>query len=426
MARIVIPVVLVVALCGGCASRGPSALTIQADPSPALTATPTPPAIAKGPPPAAPQEPLAWRHLATTEGTLEGTAAAEAVESAADARDAWERYHLPGAPPETDFDRAFVLLVGQPDDACVDELIGLRVREGRLRVEWLPPPGGCDQPLVFRIHAVEVDRRHVPAEFQAAFPSPYQRDAKPVTITVAVADGSAPPEPEPPAAMTDDDVDAVFEGHAVRRCTKADERVGDEAVDGPLSRDPAVAKAQKERADFGVTSDEATTREVMASPDRTDDYGFPLLNSEMRQEFRASERTDDVGRWLRDHGYRSNVDFVMFLSRSDGIRPGVWVDGGRAGEVRRRLDAEFGNGTVLVQDNGYDFKAIDKAQRDLGALMGGSGPGSIVSSSGIPGPVQLGMIDPTRKALDRVAATVDPALVCVAPALSGARTTADG
>jgi hypothetical protein len=29
------------------------------------------------------------------------------------------------------------------------------------------------------------------------------------------------------------------------------------------------------------------------------------------------------------------------------------------------------------------------------------------------------MIDPTRKALDRIAATVDPSLVCVSPVLSG-------
>lgn len=401
MSRIAVLIVVVAALCVACAPDQPPAVTIQPGQTPAASGG------------------VAWRHLATTEGLPQGSAAAEAVESANALRQAWKRYGLPESPPEIDFDRSFVLLLGQPDDACIDELIGLEVRDGRLRVEWLPPPGGCNEPLIFRIHAVEVDRRHVPGEFKVAFAPPYEQDAKPVTINVATGEGDAPPEPEPPAAMTDDDVDAVFAGHAVRRCTKADERVGDEAVDGPLSDDPAVAKAQKERANFGVPNDEATTREVMASDERNDEYGFPLLDAELQQDVRASERTDDVRRWLRDHGYRSNVDFVVFLSRSNGIRPGVWVDGGQADEVRRRLDAEFGKGAVLVEENGYDFEAIDKAQRDLGAIMGGSGPGSIVSSSGIPGPVAIGMIDPTREALDRVAATVDPALVCVGPALSG-------
>jgi hypothetical protein len=129
-----------------------------------------------------------------------------------------------------------------------------------------------------------------------------------------------------------------------------------------------------------------------------------------------------VHRFLRQQGYRSNVDFVPYISRATGVRPGFWVDGGAAPKVQRLLDDEFGNGAVLVVENRYDFEAIDKAQRDIGDLMGGDGPGSIVFSSGIPGPVELGMIDPTREALDRVAATVDPSLVCVEPTLSGVTT----
>lgn len=394
MARVT-AVVVVVTLCAACAAGEPPAAA-----------------------PAANGE-VAWRHLATTEGMLDASAAAQAVESAADLSDAWERYGLPGSAPATDFDRSFVLLLGQPDDACVDELIALDVRDDKLRTQWLPPPGACAQPLVFRIHAVEVDRRHVPAQFAVAFAPPFERDAEPVTITVAAAGGKAPPAPEPPAAMSDGDLEAVFAGHTVRRCTKADERLGNRTVDGPLSDDPAVATAQKERANFGVASDEATTRDVMASDRRNDEYGFPLTEAELQQDFRASERTDDVRAWLNRRGYRADVDFVVFLSRSDGIRPGVWVDGGRADEVRRRLDAAFGDGAVFVEDNGYDFEAISKAQRDLGDSMGGSGPGSIVSSTGIPGPVALGMIDPTREALDRIATTVDPSLVCVEPQLAG-------
>ena len=362
---------------------------------------------------------VAWRHLATAEGVLGGSAAAAAIESAVDLKAAWERYGLSDSAPDVDFERSFVLLLGQPDDACVDELIGLEVRDGALKVRWLPPPGGCDQPLILRIHAVEVDRRHVPARFDVAFPEPYEQHAERVTIRVAAVDGEAPPPPAPPTAMRAEDLDAVFAGHEVRRCSKADERLVDAPVDGPLSDDPKIAKAQRGRAGFGVASDEASTREAFAKPGGIEDLGFPLTEAEWRQDTQASALLDDVRRWLRKQGYRPDADFVPFVSRRDGIRPGVWVDGGTTAQVEGLLANEFGAGAVDVEENPYDFEAINKAQHDLGAIMGGDGPGSIVSSAGIPGPVEIGVIDPTRETLDLIAETVDPALVCVSPALSG-------
>lgn len=371
------------------------------------------------PPPAE----VAWRRLAHGTGMLRSNAAAEAVESQDALRAAWQRYELPDAAPEVDFGRNVVLLVGQPDDACVDELIGLEVRDRRLRVEWLPAPGGCAMPLVFRIHAVEVDRRHLPAQFTFAFEDPYEDEAEPVTLSIDAVAGQAPPPPEPPRAMTANDLDDVFRGHAVRRCTKDDELVGNNPVDGPLSADREVAAAQRARAGFGVPSDEATTREVMASAQRNDEYGFPLLASELQKDFEASELVDDVQAFLRRNDYRRGVDVETYLSRVDGIRPGVLVDDpAKVAGVRQRLGAEFGGDAVLVVEHPYDFQAVNKAQGALRPLMGGSGHGSIMSSTGIPGPVMLGMIDPTREALDRIADLVDPSLVCVSPDLSGVAT----
>jgi hypothetical protein len=362
---------------------------------------------------------VAWRHLGTTEGMLEGSAAAAAVESQRELEAAWNDYGLPGAVPDVDFDRAFVLLLGQPDDACIDELIGVDVANGALDVTWLPPPGGCDEPLIFRIHAVEVDRRYLPEKFTVVFPDPYDGDAKPVTITVRRVAGEPPPAPEPPAAMAEEDVDAVFAGHAVQRCRNEAAWRDDRQVDGPLSDDAKVAEAQKRRAQYGVASDEGSTRAAMANPAEGEPMGFPITEAELRQDSEASQLTDKVRAWLGDEGYRPNRDFVPYLSRSDGIRPGVLVDGGNTDEIRGRLDEQFGKGAVVVVEHAYDFEAVDKAQRDLGSLMGGEGPGSIVSSTGVPGPVEIGMIDPTREALDRIASTVDPSLVCVSPVLSG-------
>lgn len=369
-----------------------------------------------------PDDDVAWRRLATAEGVLEGSAAAEAVQSQPELHAAWQAYGFAGHAPAIDFERSFVLLLGQPDDDCVDDLIGLDVVAGDLRAEWLPPPGGCNEPLVLRIHAVEIDRRHVPARFDVAFPQPYSSEAEPVTIHVATVGGEAPAAPQPPPAMSDAELDAVFADHPVRRCTPADARLGDGAVDGRLSDDPRVAEAQRRRADFGVPSDEQTTREVMSSPDRSDELDFPVLDSELEQDHRTSRLLERVRTWLERRGYRQDVDYVPFVSRTDGIRPGVWIDGGAAALVRTELEARFGRGTVAVEDNPYDFEAVNATQRDLGALIPGEGdgPGRIAWLTGIPGPVEIGMIDPTREALDRIAATVsDPALVCVEPSLSG-------
>ncbi|MPZ74779.1 MAG: hypothetical protein GEU74_16460 [Nitriliruptorales bacterium] len=338
------------------------------------------PAGAGGSPAA--RDAAAWRHLATTEGMLDGDAAAEAVEAQADLLTAWDRYGLPETAPTVDFDRSFVLLVGQPDDACVDELIGLEVRDGRLRVGWLPPPGACALPLVFRIHAVEVDRRHVPSRFDVAFDEPYSADAEQVTIEVASAEGAAPPPPAPPRSMSDADLDAVFHDQPVRRCTAADSPVL-QGSGGTAHPDPESVDEQSEQA--------------------------------------VSEQLDDVRRWLRRHGYHEDVNFVPYIDRRDGIRPGLWVDGGAAHEIRRRLDQVFGDDAVAVEKNAYDFEAVRKAQDDLLPLMGDGGPGNIVSSTGLPGPVQIGMVDPTREALDQIAAIVDVSVVCVDPQLSGVR-----
>ena len=395
---------------------------------PQSTAPGTSPDASAGPSdePERPDEPTAqgqaraWRHLARVEGLLEDGSAAMAIQKQAALDGAWASYGFKGAAPPVDFDHEVVLLLLQPDDACPDELIGLEVRDGELHPEWLPPPGGCNQPLIFRLHAVAVHRGHLPRRFGVALPEPYAAEAARAEIELAAYEGeAAPPPPTPPRAMTAAQLDAVFDGHAVRRCTPEDDAVPERTVDGPLSNDPEVAEAQQQRAGFGVPSDEQTTREVMADPDRTDEYGFPLLASELAQDQRASELVQDVIRYLEDQGLDPERDFVPMLGRDGGIRPRVLVPPDEVAARQADLDREFGRGEVDVRALRYDLREIQRAQRDLRPIMGGSGPGTIFSSTGAPGPVEIGMIDPTRDALDLVARTVDPALVCVHPELSG-------
>lgn len=357
-------VVMLTVLMAGCAP--PPDVRLGDGGTPGATAPASDPGSASSP------ADTAWRHLATTEGRLDGGVAGVAVEDAAGLAQAWTAYGLPQSAPEVDFDRSVVLLLGQPDDACVDELVGLDVVGGGLQLKWLAPPGVCAQPLLTRIHAVEVDRRHVPSTFEVAFPEPFADQAEAVTLRVATVDGDPPPPPQPPAAMTDAQMDEVFADHEVRRCTPQDSEIPSATPGAPSGRDGKAAGLEEVRA------------------------------------------------WLADRGYRADHDYVPFVARGEGgSQPGLWVDGGAADRVRAELDTAFGEKAVLVVDHPYDFKAVDKAQRDLGALMNTEGPGAISFTTGLPGPVTIGMIDPTREALDAVAAAVDASVVCVEPALSG-------
>ena len=364
LAALALGVVLVLAACAGRGGRAPASSELPAAAPSAVGA----PDTADGA--------VAWRHLAMDEGMLNGGVAAEAVEDADALEAAWRRYRLDGDPPEVDFTDHVVLLLLQPDDACPDELVGLDVAVDTLAVQWLAPPGGCDQPLIFRVHAVEVHRGHVPSTFTVALEEPFADEAEPAVIRLTpYGGGSAPPAPEPRAAMTEEEVAAVFEGHPVRRCTVADEVVP------PLPP--------------GTVVDE-------------------------RQEGDEEAMMDRVIDWLRREGWDLDREVVPIMDRHDNLRPHLRVDADRAEALQRQVDAEFGAGAVVVDPNLYVMAEIAAAQDAVRPLMGGPNrPGRIFSSTGIPGPVKLGMVDPTRAALDEIAATVDPSLVCVEVALSG-------
>lgn len=373
-------------------------------------------------------EDIAWEHLGHVEGQLPGAEMGEALNDQESLADAWKQYGFEGSSPDVDFATSFVLLLAQPDDACPDELVRLEVVDGTLEVEWLSPPGGCDQPLIFRVHAVRVHRGQVPSQFTIPVPQYYDGDLHEVTLELPSFDGVAPPPPQAPQAMTEEELDAVFKDHPVRRCTPDDEIVGRGEVDGPLSDDPEVADAQQARADFGVPSDEATTRRAMAEPRREGvDYPAPLFPEEVAADEERSRLSNRVMEWLAANGWDYEREFVGIIDRHGDGRFHVRVDADRVEALQRDLDEEFGVGAVGVDANPYSLAAIADAQRVVSELASGRNePGAIVSITGIPGPVEIGMIDPTRGALDHIAETVDPDLVCVAPALSGVEaTTAD-
>jgi hypothetical protein len=363
----------------------------------------------------------AWTHLGMVDAVLPDGAAAAAIEDGNTFVTAWEDHGFEGSVPDVDFDHHAVLLLGQPDDACPDELIELEVVGDRLEVGWLPPAGGCDQPLIMRLHAVEVHRGHVPDTFRVELDPPFEDELTPVTIELAPYDGQAAPPPRvPPAAMSDDELEQVFAGHPVRRCGAEDRPGQDGEVDGPLSDDPAVAEAQRQRAGFGLSSDEATVRRLLDDPGPSEMFGFPVLDEELEADMAAGNVMDELITWLAAEGFDLERDLTPILSRSDGVQPTVLVTADDEDRIRAMVEERFGPGVVEVRVQRWDPGEVADAQEAVTALMGDHDGSWMISwVSGPPGPAEIGVVDPTRDALDAIADLVDPDLVCVSVELSG-------
>lgn len=318
---------------------------------------------------------VAWEHLDQVEGLLPDRAAAAAVEDRDALAAAWQRHAFAGDPPAVDFDDHVVLLLGQADDACPDQLTRLEVVDGDLEVDWLPPPGGCNEPLIMRVHAVRVHRGVLGDGFAYGLQDPFDTELTPTSVDLPAFDGAAPPAPAPPPAMSDADLDAVFADHPVTRCGPEHEIVPGQTE---AARDAGPARTGPV-AEIGEANDALTTA------------GFEL------------------GR-----------DVIPFVDNSNGGRLAYYVGESDAATIDEILTDAFGDRAPGVVVSPWAPREVADAQDALMPLMGGERrPGAIMESTGGPGPVRIGMVDPTREALDAVADAVDPALVCVDPLLSG-------
>lgn len=385
---------------------------------------------------------VAWTHHGEVEATLDGRAAAEALEDPDTLADAWATHGFDGDPPTVDFDDEVVLLLGRPDNACPDQPVELAVDDaGHLDIEWVTPPGGCTDPLILWLHALTVHRGVLAEEVTYGPDEPFEGELEAVTLELPPYDGDAPPPPTledlDQEAMTDEEIDAVFADHPVERCGPEHEPFRDDTVDGDLSDDPQVADAQRDRAGFGVPSDEASTRAAMEADDAADQdvdddglvdgeeplgaYGFPLTEAELQASQDAEALAADARELLDDEGIDTRFDAIPVIDRADEVRAVVATDQARVDEVQQLLDASFGEGAVAVEVLPWPPRDVADAQDALMELMGGAdeGPGAITGMGGPPGPVQLSMVDPTVDALDAIADQVDPALVCVDVQRSG-------
>lgn len=417
----------ILVLLAACAEAGPApsaepSAVVTTEPGEETSPTPTPVPID------AQETEVAWRLLASVEGTLPDRAMARAVTEPDALAEAWSAHGFPGDVPEIDFANRFVFLLAQPDDACLDELVELDVVDGALQADWLPPPGGCAEPLIYRLHAIDVHRGHVPPEFTVTAEEPFAQDLEQVTISLPPYDGEAPAAPEPPEQMAESELDRVFAATDVPRCAPRDTRLGEPQIDGPLSDDPEVAEAQRQRADEGFPSDVASTREALNSSAAGPLYEAPVTTAEIAAERARSELADQATTVLQEAGLDPARDFTTLIDRygrySEERGVHVFVGEDDVTRVQQILDRELGEGAVTAEYSGFDPAQQRKVQERLAPMFEGGreGPGAVTSTSGSIGPVVIGMVDPTREALDRVAELVDPSRVCVEPQLSGVTT----
>ena len=378
--------VMTVTLLSGCGSADPDLGPIDAGPQPTADDTEDvqkdPEADAGATADTTSDSQLAWGQLGVVEATLPERAAATVLEEPAAIADAWARYGFDGAVPSIDPDTEVMLLVGRADDACPDELIGLAVVDGRLDTDWLEPPGGCDQPLLTWLYAVQAYRGVLGDGFTYALDEPFTGELAAVTIELPpFDDDGSRPAPTPPQAIPDSEVDAIFADHPIRRCGPDDDPIAE--AFGPLDE--------------------------------------PVGEFDPDQEA-ALGHVDDAMALLADAGFAPHRDVTGLIDRSTGTsRAAVVVHAPEADTVQELLDAELGPGTVTVWADPWDAREVQAAQEALGALMGpaSDGPGAIVATSGAPGPVVIEMVDPTREALDAIADRVDAELVCVEVLRSG-------
>lgn len=327
----------------------------------------------------------AWEQLDVVEAILPDRAAAEVIEDPDEMDAAWARVGFDGDVPSIDPATDVLLLLGRADNACPADLIGLEVVDGRLITDWLEPPGDCVDPLIHWVYAVQVHRGVLGEAFTYALDAPFGDELTPVTVALPpFTDDADRVAPSPPRAMTDAELDAVFADHPVRRCGPDDDPIAD--AFGPL-----------------------------------DEPVDGLGDADAAQQT-ALEQVDAAIALLREAGFEPHRDVTGLIDRSTGTaRAAVVVHAPEADDVQDLLDAELGAGTVTVWADPWDAREVQAAQEALNELMGpgSDGPGAIVSTSGAPGPVAIGMVDPTRAALDAIADRVDTDLVCVDVIRSG-------
>lgn len=328
----------------------------------------------------------------------------------------WDRHGFSGPMPDMDFATRVVLVAVRAEDACPDDLVEIRLSGGVLQPTFLPPPGGCEEPLLTTAHAVALHRGDLPEQFTAVLRQHEGHGGDVETqLSLPPYDGpAAPAPPVPPRQMSAAALDAVFDGHPLRRCDEMTDITTEPVVDGPLDDDADVAEAQRGRAGFGLPSDRATTRALVDDPDADRSFGFPMTAAEHNAVMarNAMEVTGDIqGAYAAEH---ADTFGVLVLDQADGGTLVVGVTDDLEGH-RARLGERHPDVALRVVQVAATERELRAAQEALRPLH----DDGTLSYSAFAVHLTVGVVDPTREDLDAIAALVAPAFTCVEPVLSG-------
>ncbi|MEX0657728.1 MAG: hypothetical protein WD080_01205 [Egibacteraceae bacterium] len=155
----------------------------------------------------------------------------------------WDHHGFAGPPPQVDFGTRVVLVSVRAEDACPDDLVEMRLSGGVLEPTFLPPPGGCEEPLLTTAHVVAVHRGDLPEQLTAVLRQHEGHGGDVETqLSLPPYDGSpAPAPPAPPRQMSAAALDAVFDGHPLRRCDEVPDISSEEEPD-PVSQAAATER----------------------------------------------------------------------------------------------------------------------------------------------------------------------------------------
>lgn len=397
-----------------CAAGGPAPRGgVTSDDSPAPSTAPATPAAA--------DDPRIWFEVLGVSTQAPGIGLVEMATDDASFRDLWAHYGMDGDAPDVGFDEHTVLFYGRAEDACPDDLVALARDDGVLEATWLPPPGGCDLPLIPTGYAVQVHRSDLGASVVVL----HERDEGAegdgrASFTLPPYDGpAAPPPPPVPAQPAADEVAAIFDGHPVRPCSEAGNPMDSPAeVDGPVSDDPTVADAQRGRAEMGFPSDLDTTQQRMADPANLErGFDFPLSE----QEYEAIWTRQDIESHESMHSYGTEHPDTFGFLYIDQRAGGLWTYGFTEGLEDRRaeLQARFPDVATAVVEAPHTVASLEAAAEPVLAAMQDEPDLGISSLAVGLTRVEVGLIDTTRDALDVLAGLTDPGLLCVQSEFSG-------
>lgn len=371
--------------------------------------------------PAAADDPRIWFEMLGVSTQAPGTGFVEMATDEASFRDLWARYGMDSNPPDVGFDEHTVLFYGRAEDACPDDLVALKRDEDVLEATWLPPPGGCEQPHIPTGYAVQVHRADLGISVVVLHEGD-EGDAGDgrATFTLPPYDGpAAPPPPPVPGQPAADEVAAIFDGHPVRPCSEVGNPMDvPPKVDGPVSDDPAVADAQRGRAEMGFPSDQDTTKQRLTDPANLErGFDFPLSE----EEYEEIWTRQDIESHESMHAYALEHHDTFGFLYIDQQAGGVWTYGFTEGLEDRRaeLQARFPDAATAVVEAPYTVASLEAAAEPVLAAMQDEPDLGISSLAVGLTRVEVGLIDTTRDTLDVLAGLTDPGLLCVQSEFSG-------